>query len=154
MSTPRNPNLGKDLKGFKSDGTSPAFTVGSGNLLILSTTYYFPFGGEGHSLISLHARWPSTLIITSATIEDCNFPSDVTDWDTALGNWVDEDPSTAFVALKGIGVTAPNGVVVATGDAGGGGAMWHIGNWGANRGRLVVVVGGTGGIFRLAASRK
>lgn len=135
------------VKPLKADGSSPT-EKGRGNFTLeAATTYYFPLGGADASVISAHLAWPgSSIILTSVTVEDCNAPhSDVTDYSSTLGHWIDEDPTTAFVGVVGTNVTQTNGVVAATGDAGGGGCLFHVADSGARRTRLKVVVGATGG---------
>lgn len=136
---------------FKSDGTTPT-KKGFGTFTLEAlATYYFPIPCADASVISAHLGWPgSALVITSATVEDCNLPEGstsggVTAYDATVGNWIDEDPTTAFVGVSGTNVTQSNGVVAASGDASGGGAMFHIADSGARRTRIKVVVGATGG---------
>lgn len=130
--------------------------AGAGVTLANGITYMFPFGGAESPLESIHCKWDAAIIITSITIEDCNFPKradgaggvDVADDDTTAGSWIDEDPSTAFVGTVGAGTTVVNGVVGVPGGAAGG-CMFHLGNFGARRGRIKVVVGATGGLLRV-----
>lgn len=146
---------------IKSDGTLEveddgalgpgAFTLASG------TTYYFPLVGgyESADKLSVHLVHDAAIIITSATIEDSNFPAPALlegadvgfskSWfNSTAGFWIDEDPSTAFVGTVGAGTSASNGVVATAGSAAGG-AMWHFVDACSRRARLKVVVGGTGG---------
>lgn len=96
----------------------------------------------------------SALIITSATIQDTDHPvQDVTDFDATAGRWLTEDPTTAFVAVDGVGWSASNGVVAVAGGALGG-ARWNLGEDAAHRTRLEVVVGATGGAVRVSRSGK
>lgn len=134
--------------------------------LLANTTYYFPIDGADCSVIAAHLCWTdSPIIITSAKIEDCNRPAatgittvsdqavqlrgndteESEDFDARVGVWVDEDPTTGFVGVVGTNVSATNGVVAATGDAAGGGCMFHVADTGARRTRVRVQVGATGG---------
>lgn len=137
---------------IKSDGTLQTDEKGRGNYTLTSgTTYYYPLGGAGAPLIGAHVQWDASIVITSITVEDSNFGDDEAPiTSSTAGDWIDEDPSTAFVGLVGAGATATNGVVAVTGGAAGG-AMFHIANSGARRTRLKVVVGATGGVLRAAA---
>lgn len=140
---------------IKSDGTE---AVGAGRGLFTLTagaTYYLPLGGADASIISAHLAWTgSALVITSATVEDCNMPhGDVLDYTDEVGEWIDENPTTAFVGVDGTGVSQTNGVVAATGDAGGGGCLFHVTS-GARRTRIKVVVGATGGTIRCGVHGK
>lgn len=140
---------------FKSDGSVPD-QKGLGTFTLLAgTTYYFPISCANASVVGVHLGWPgSPIIITSATVEDSNLPplevhgsstTGISDYDATVGNWIDEDPTTGFVGCKGTNVTATNGVVAATGDAAGGGCLFHVANTGARRMRIKIVVGATGG---------
>lgn len=115
-------------------------------------TYFYPLGGQDTSVMSAHCQWDAAIIITSIAIETCNFPdgsSGVEWYDDNAGEWIDEDPTTAFVGVDGAGVTVTNGVVAAAGGAQGG-CMFHFADNGARRTRLKVVVGATGGEIRVA----
>ena len=139
----------------QSDGTTPAegprgvFTLASG------TTYVFVLGGIEAPFLSVQLTGvDAALVITTATIRDCNHDEiAVTDTSTTVGNWIAEDPSDAKVSVDGTGWSPLNGVVSATG-AGAGGAMWHLNGTGAARTLLEVVVGGTGGKVRVSAHGK
>lgn len=142
-----------------TDGTTPKMEVRGRFLLEANTTYYFPIGGQDCTVISAHVTWTADpIILTSVKIEDCNRPNgsgvegaathaagESEDWDERVGMWIDEDPTTAFVGVVGVNVTATNGVVTATGDAAGGGCMFHVADTGARRSRVAVKVGATGG---------
>jgi hypothetical protein len=122
-----------------------SFTLASG------ATYFYPIGGQDCPVVSAHCQWDAAIVLTSITVEDCNFPeSEVDSWDDAAGEWIDEDPSAAFVGSDGAGVTVTAGVVDVSGGAQGG-CMFHVSSNGARRTRLKVVVGGTGGEMRVAA---
>lgn len=114
--------------------------------LLANTTYYYVIGSKDASRISAHFRWDATIVITSMTVEDCDFPpSAVTDYASgANGEWIDEDPSTAFVGTRGAGVTVTNGVVAVAGGAAGG-CRFNVTEQAARRTRIAVVVGATGG---------
>lgn len=123
--------------------------------LAAATTYFFPVGGQDGGLVSAHLHWDAAIIITSLTVEDCDFPnSEISDFHAGTGGeWIDEDPSTAFVGTKGAGVTVTNGVVAVTGGALGG-CRFNVADQGARRTRIKVVVGATGGEIRCAAWAK
>lgn len=129
----------------------------NGNVTLGVDTYLFPLGGSASPLTSVHIKTDAAIAGTF-TIETCNFPpykgdggaapTDVTDWDTAtVGNWIKEDPSTAYVATVGTGWTVTNLSLAKT--AGTGGAMIHLGNLGSRRHRLKAVIT-TGGKVRVS----
>lgn len=119
----------------------------TGNLAS-GTTYYFPVGAPGCLITSIHAIWDAAIVITALTVEDCN----VGDANPLVAGraalWIQENPTGAYVAVTGAGVTATNLSVAATGGAIGG-AMIHLGNMGSRKVRVKVVVGATGGKFEL-----
>lgn len=123
----------------------------NGVTLTNGTTYYVPFGGVDAPLTSIHFQGDAALVITSIEVEDSNNP-DVTVFSTAVDEWIKENPSTAYVAATG-NCTATAAVVAKT-TAAVGGAMFHLGNFGARRGRLKVVVGATGGVAKFTGHGK
>jgi hypothetical protein len=143
---------GTYIQPLKTDGTSLANEAPRGTYtLSASTTYYFPLGGADAPFHSVQITgYTSGLVITSATIQDTNHDSlEVVDHSSVAGEWITEDPTTAFVGVDGTGWSQTNGVVAASGG-GVGGALWHLGEAGAMRARLAVVVGGTGGLLRVS----
>lgn len=146
---------GPYIQPIKSDGTLAVEATGRGKYTLTSgTTYYAIIGGPDAFTLSAHVQWDASIIITSVTVEDCNFGmSDASDYSSTAGDWIDEDPTTAFVGLVGAGASHTNGVVAVTGGAAGG-AMLHVADTGSIRTRLKIVVGGTGGVIRIAASGK
>lgn len=138
---------------LKTDGTNLTNEAPRGSYtLTAGTTYYYILGGADAPFQSVHITgYTAGLVIMSATIQDCNHDDlEVPNQSAVVGEWVSEDPTTAFVGFEGAGWSATNGVVAASGG-GVGGAMWHLGETGATRTRLAVVVGGTGGILRVSA---
>lgn len=128
--------------------------------LTAGQTYYYILGGNEAPIVSGHltayasAAAPNGLIITSATVQDCDHGSnEVTDSSSTVGEWVAEDPSSAFVGADGTGWSATNGVLAATG-AGLGGARFNIADTAAYRTRITVVVGATGGPLRVSSHGK
>lgn len=119
------------------------------------TTYYYIIGPTDAVNLSITLTGETAaLVITSATIQDTDHPvQDVTDFDATAGRWLDEDPTTAFVAVDGTGWSASNGVVAVTGGNLGG-ARWNLGEDAAHRTRLAVVVGATGGTLRVSKHGK
>lgn len=127
--------------------------------LLANTTYFFIVGGSDAPLHTVQLEWDGALVITSAKIEDCNCgEADVTDVSVVDGEWVHEDPTTAYVSVKASDGSTGNGTVTnatlaVTGGVAGG-AMWHLGNAGAARTRLKVATGATGGVARVSAHGK
>lgn len=167
--TDLNRTESSNLDAIKSDGTIIAanrvMTGGSltvlGCTLVSGTTYYFPFGAQ-HSpvpaeapLTTFQVRWDAAIIMT-VTVETTVFPSTVqpgdprgpaqlSDFDTTAGYWLQQNPSSAYVPVVGGSVTNMT-VTVPGGSAGG--AEFDLGNLGARRGRIKMVVAGTGGVVR------
>lgn len=128
--------------------------------LLAGQNYFYILGGADASIMSAHltayasAAAPNGLIITSATVQDCDHSDlDVSNFSAVVAEWVSEDPSTAFVGADGTGWSAINGVLSSTG-AGLGGARFDIAESAAFRTRIAVVVGATGGPLRVSSHGK
>ncbi len=142
---------------LKSDGTvqeqdsDASFVTARGVFTLASgTMYYFPLPIGGSPMFDVHLTHDAAIIITTATIETCGHGlSDVPDYSAVAGEWIDQNPTTAFVGTVGAGTSASNGVVAVAGSAAGG-ADWQISGCPASRGRLAVVVGATGGEVRVS----
>lgn len=155
-----------------ADGTSPAESGGHGiYALTAGHTYRYLLPSLDTPFQSIHFTGiDAALIITSATVQDCNHAGsvnggptagDVTDISTTAGEWINERPTNGYVAVDGTGWSVGSGatacVVAATGSGAGGtvgGALWHIGETGAARTCLLVVVGATGGKARVSGAGK
>lgn len=138
---------GRYVQPVKSDGTL-ADQVGPAGVYTLasSSTYYLDVGGLGASLLSVHLQWSSALVAT-ITVEDCNFDEhQAALTSTASGDWLQEDPSTAYVPIVGTGASVTNLTITLAGG-GAGGAMINLGNLGGARVRIKVAVT-TGGTLR------
>lgn len=146
------------MKAIKSDGSvtlEPA-TNGDGSVtLVSSTTYYLPFGSDFSPLPaevanpSVHLKWAAALAAV-ITVEGSNFPEkvggrragggyNVTDYDTTAGNFLQINPSDAYVPITG----TDNSVTAATVTAGGtnaGGCVLNLFDFGIRRGRIKIVV--------------
>ncbi len=146
-----------------TSGTALAMDADTGlSTLVLSTTYLYPLGNAEKfasevrraELEYVHVRWDASAILT-ITFETTGLtrPLGTTDYSTTAGEWVKEDPTTAYVAVTSGAATVSNMTVsVAGGNAGG--ATFHIGNFAAPRARLKIVVGGTGGVVGVAQHGK
>lgn len=146
-----------------TDGSTPAAVAGAGNsgkyTLVANTTYYYPLGGGNAPFVGCQITgYTAGLILTSVTIQDCDHGSgEVSDFSSVVGEWPSEKPTDAYVAVEGTGWTVGTGStagVVAASGAGLGGAKYHLPETCANRGRLAVVVGATGGDVRVSESLK
>lgn len=144
---------------LQANGTKLVNENGRGSYaLAANTTYFYPLGGIDHLIESAQVQWDNATILTIA-IEDSNFDHNEVPDDSELpGDWLKEDPSTAYVST-----TSPDGttggamvtnatIAVAGGTAGG--AMYHLGNTGARRTRIRIDVGATGGVVRVGANGK
>jgi hypothetical protein len=115
--------------------TGAKFEAGPNGYVLPAGTYYIPIGGEGAMAEALHCRWDASAIGV-ITIEDTNGP-DVLTYSGTAGDWIQENPSTAYVGILG-GTVANLTVTVPGGTAGG--CMIHLGNTGALRTRAKVVI--------------
>jgi hypothetical protein len=73
-------------------------------------------------------------------------------YDTTAGNWIQENPSTAIVAVSGVGNSSSSATVTA-GGSNVGGCTFHLGNIGTRRVRIKVVTT-VGGLVRCAVHGK
>jgi hypothetical protein len=130
-----------------------ASLTGRGVYTLAAGTYHFPLPVGGSSMVDVHMSHDAAIAITSATIETCGHAVDEVSNHSALAcDWADQDPSTAFVATKGAGTTATNGVVaVVAGNLGL--ADWQISGIAAPRARLTLVVA-TAGEVRVSFTGK
>lgn len=126
-------------------------------------TYYFMMGTQDAVLnsqavmSSCHVAWAAA-VAGLITLETCNFPAtiggattnqggvDVGDSDTTVGNWIQENPSTAIVSTAGSGNSSTAATVTMGGSAIGG-CTYQLGNISTKRARLKVVTT-VGGIVR------
>lgn len=118
----------------------------NGATLANGATYYVEAGGDASLVQAVQIDWDSSIIMT-ITLED-------TLWDIGSGAgqatlsqvagraWCPENPSTGIVGVSG-GTSSALTVTVPGGTAGT--CIYHVGNTGAKRNRLKIVVGGTGG---------
>lgn len=146
---------GRYVTPIKSDGTEPD-QIGRGiYTLTAGATYYYVLGGAGGVFGSgTITGYDAAAILTSATIQDTDHPEqDITNINAVVGDWISEDPATAFVGADGAGWTVTNGVLAVAGGAVGG-ARFNIAETAAARTRVAVVVGGTGGRFRFSCNWK
>jgi hypothetical protein len=140
------------------DSTGALVTTIAGHgryTLTAGATYYYVIGrtAGAHQSITLTGH-TAALVITSATIQDTDHSElDYTNFDATVGIWINEDPAGGFVPVDGIGWTVSNSVVASAGSAVGG-ARWNLGEDGATRTRLTIVVGGTGGDVTVSAGSK
>lgn len=143
--------------------TSGALTT-LGCTLVSGTTYVFPFGAQHGAvpsevpLTAIAARWDAAAILT-ITVEDALFPATIqrgdprgapqlTDFDATAGFWIQEQPPNAYVPVVG-GTYNPTTNTVSAPGGSAGGCIFHLGMLGTPRGRIKVVVGGTGGVVRV-----
>lgn len=159
-----------NLDAVRSDGTAFAHVAAAGGVTLGVATYYFPLGtARGLTpaqvpLVAVHLKWAAAVAAT-ITVETCNFgatigaagmpmggPADVTDYSATAGDWIAENPSTAYVGVVGAGNSA-TGLTITAGGAAAGGCMIHLGNLGARRARLKVVTT-VGGVVRVNVQGK
>lgn len=143
------------VKAIKSDGTVPVFNEITGYCTLASgTTYYFEMTGPGDILTSAHFQWDASIIITSLVMEDSNLPGNLaTAYSSAVGDWMTENPTGAYIPVVGAGVAATASTVAASGGAVGA-CLFNISDQGTWRQRYKLVVGATGGSLRCAVWNK
>lgn len=139
-----------------SDGVELTEQIGRGIFtLAANTTYVFVLGGADAPFISATLTgYDAAMILTTVTVQDTDHPEqEVTNHSTVAGEWVSEDPTTAFVGADGTGWVPTNGVLNVAGT-GVGGARFNVAETAAFRTRLIVVVGATGGRVRVSSHGK
>lgn len=139
-----------------------------GVTLTNGVTYVFPLwsswspGGTETPYNHISIRWDASIIVT-LTIETTSFPAKVTpndvrgaddllDWDVTAGTgWCPQNPSTGvYISNSGTGgLTVTNATMAVAGGTAGTTDV-HAGNLNSRRARLKAVVGGTGGLLRVA----
>lgn len=155
------------LTPIKSDGTRQTMAgteFGRGSFTLAVARYLYPLASGDARVVAVQVQWDATFAGT-IQIDDCNFPEpqqsatdigtapsdgSVTWYSTTNGEWITEQPSSAYVAISGGGGddTATNGVVtVVAGTVGG--CMFHVVDTGARRTRLNINCT-TGGEVRVA----
>lgn len=148
--------FGNDIFPIKSDGTKldrsgvePSLT---GYTLASGQTYYYPVdhGTADCGNVAIHVKWDNAAILT-ITVEDTCF-TDVLGYSTTAGEWEKENNTSAYVAADGGATVTAMTVTVPGGTAGG--CLFNLGFLGSMRCRLKIVVGGTGGVVRVAANQK
>lgn len=124
----------------QEEDTDSSFATSRGVYTLAAGTYYFPLPIGNSTLFDVHLTHDAAIAITSATIETSSHGKlEVSDYSAVAGEWMDQDPTTAFVATVGATTTPTNGVVaVVAGNAGG--ANWQVSDCPAARARLKVVV--------------
>lgn len=148
------------LKAIESDG-DPTLSPGADGSVTLanSKTYYIPLGTDYSplpceiGLLSVHLKWAAAVAAT-ITVESSNFPAkvlgrqggpgyDVVDYNETAGNWIQLNPSDAYVPVVGTGNSATAATVTAGGTNAGGCIFQFIGVPDRRlRLNLVVTVGG------------
>jgi hypothetical protein len=123
-------------------------------------TYYFLLDRKGSLVESAHLQWSAALAAT-ITVEASNYPEhiagqptqspiDVSDYSAVAGEWVQLDPTTAYVPIVGAGNSVAN-LTITAGGANAGAAWIDMGNLGARRMRVKVVVT-TQGVLRVGVN--
>jgi hypothetical protein len=167
INTPKSDNLDAYVvtTGVKVEAARAA--AAKGCTLANSTTYYFPIGGSetefpgGAGLLSIHLQWAAA-VAAVFTLEVSDFPakvggtaagaSDVTDYSAVAGEWLQVNPSTAYVPVTGTGNSVSSATVTA-GGTNAGGALLDVSALGSRRVRIKAVVT-TGGVVRVGAHGK
>lgn len=153
------------------NGGAPTLTQ-QGCTLVLSTTYVFPFGAPRSAvpaespLVAAFVRWDAAAILT-ITVETAIVPAawlgadpragtpQLTDFDATAGFWLPQNPPTAYVPVVGGTVgTGATAMTVSVAGGAAGGCEFDLGNFGARRGRVKIVVGATGGVVRVGVHGK
>jgi hypothetical protein len=140
----------RNLEAYDGAGTKLSPSDITGHVTLTATDdFYVPVPNADDALIESIQIIPSALIAGVFTIETSNLPdvgpTGVTYYNETAGNWIKEDPTTAYVATIGSGWTVSNLTLTKTAAASGG-AMIHLGNLAAKRVRIKAAITTTGTI--------
>jgi hypothetical protein len=145
----RTITAGQYLVPIAAAGT-PATAAGPRGVYTLanSTTYYVAVGAFSSTYQSLHLQWSSPVVAT-ITFESSDFAeAEAALTSTTSGDWLQENPSTAYVPITGTGASVLAMTITLAGG-GIGGARVNITGLAAGRMRVKIVVT-TGGTIRVA----
>ena len=147
----------------KADGTKIPYEPGKGFNIPSTGNWYFDVSIPDVSTMSIHFAWDANLVATSLNFQDSNFPDfkhvstmnhdpdagvDISINNETAGNWITQDPSSAYVP-SGAGYTITNNTIAILGGTATG-TMMQIGNIATRRRRIKLVVT-TVGVFRVHA---
>lgn len=143
---------GQYIEPIKSDDTIAVRTGERGMYALEAATYYVDIGDVTAPLVSLHLQWNAALVGV-ITLEG----SDAGDREASLvsaesGDWLQENPTSAYVPITGTGATVANLTITLAGG-GAGGATINLADFAHARGRLKLVIS-TAGTFRCARNAK
>jgi hypothetical protein len=147
---------GRYIHPLQINGDELTEEVGRGVFtLVANTRYFFILGGADAPFLGVTLTgYDAAMVLTSAAIQDTDHPDqEVPNHSVIVGEWVTEDPTTAFIAADGAGWVGTNGVLAVAGGAVGG-AKWHVAETAAFRTRLDIQVGATGGRVRVSSHGK
>ncbi len=154
-----------DLNAFRaSDGLEVLHDPVNGfcALLAASNPYYIPIGGAGSSLVpsetalvSVHMKWDAAFAGV-ITYESSNFPlrrggagtgpNDVPSYDATVGNWIQENPTSALIYSAGGVGNSITALTITAGGTNAGGVILHLQNMGSRRGRFKVAITANGNL--------
>jgi hypothetical protein len=139
-----------------ADGTVPAGSYADGYTLIAGQTYYVLLPSYDPSQLSYQLIGESALKLTSVTLQSTCFGHEaVADLSVVADEWMDEDPDGIDeTVVKVTGNMAVADLVLSKTAGAAGAALVHLGNYGALRPRLEIVVGDVGGVLRIGAGGK
>jgi hypothetical protein len=100
------------------------------------TTSFYGVGGDASIIQSVHLRWDATFaaVITFETSNIVGLDPTVAG---VAGEWIQENPTTAYIGATPAGLATNMTITVPGGTAGG--AMVHVGNLGSRVMRVKVV---------------
>lgn len=143
-----------DLTAYDGEGNA-SVPDGTGYVTLDVDSHYFEIPqAQVGEFQSIHII-TGALIAGTFTIETCNIDTHatkgVTSYNEVSGNWINEDPTGAYVGSTGTGWTWT--LLTGVKTAGVGGAMIHLGNLGSKRCRVKAAIT-TGGTVRVICHGK
>lgn len=146
---------GQYAEPFKASDSTLAAKAGPRGVYTLasSTVYYAEINVQTSPCESIHLQSSAALVAT-VTVETSDLANgEASSVSTTAGDWIQQNPSSAYVPTAGTGVTPTALSIAFAGGGSGGGAQINLSGLASARLRLKIDVT-TGGTLRIAHSGK
>lgn len=142
-----------NVQPVKLDGTKPVMDANGYATLVAGQTYVYPVAEADADKIGFEVAYDGAIVAT-VTMED-TYHREVADTENAGGHWVQQNPTSAYIAVSPAGTATPTAATLAVpGGTAAGAAEWSMEGLDSERQRIKVVVGGTGGVLRVTERGK
>ena len=110
------------------------------NAPLANGTYHFGLGGDASIIQSAQFSWDATLI-GSIQIWTCDYPpTRVAINDVTAGRWIQQQPTTRYVAISPAGAATELNLTVTIPGGTAGGCSIQLGNLGSQRIKAIVTI--------------